>query len=79
MEKQITITKEEYESLLLYKDLFMDMMQIKKKSGNGYKKYLKYKDMEIFFKSRYGETYKVMVQEYEKEKKLSNYEGKETE
>lgn len=61
---KISITKEEYEELLSYKQAFIDLCSLKKKAGKAYEDYKDMKNMAKFFVGRYGEMYKNMVNTY---------------
>lgn len=61
---KISITKEEYEELLSYKQAFIDLCSLKKKAGKAYEDYKDMKNMTEFFVGRYGEMYKNMVNTY---------------
>lgn len=70
----VTLTKEEYEELLSYKQAFSDVMQIKKGAGPSYKKYKELKDKDNFMRKHYKTAYEAMLKAYE-EIRLSGFEG----
>ena len=60
------ISNEEYQKLIEYKESFLELCQIGKKGGKAYRELQDRRKMENFFKKRYGETYKVMRNEYDR-------------
>ena len=58
------ISKKEYDSLLEYKQAFIDSMQLSKKEGRAYKKYKELVEMDVFFEKRYKGTYDIMKKNF---------------
>lgn len=63
----ITISKQEYDELLSYKQAFIESEQIKRKSGKAYAKYVELQKMDAFFSKIYKDTYDRMKKVYRNE------------
>ena len=63
----VTISKQEYDELLSYKQAFIESEQIKRKSGKAYTKYVELQKMDAFFSKIYKPTYDQMKRVYQNE------------
>ncbi len=68
--EEITITKEEYEELLAYRQAFLDQSSLQRKKGKAYEKYKDYTNKEAFLQSRYKDVYRIMNEQYEEYKNV---------
>ncbi len=65
---EITISKQEYDELLQYKQALIDSEQIRRKSGKAYAEYIEMKKMDKFMTKVFGNMYSTMKERYETEK-----------